>query len=1027
MKFSCPNKNTPEWKALVRLSDDSEMKAYKAFIKNNYNIPQIEKEIDDVIGKAVVEALKVTTKRIKILEGAYVKGKGSELKALKKIENELVEKLVNDEHEAGLLFFTNQIGDEIDKIKEELNAGKQSMAVRSSQIRTSLSYIDALLPMIDDINNYLALKDNRTEAEEEIYKVLTSKGSVLNALRNKVVESGRDVLTMLLEPLLGQRNDPKLLAEINKGLPPHKQLKEFDILSALKKGQDETGILDRWFRSMANNGDELLRLFNEVIMRKKTEARLESLKDRYKILDIRNEYFKATGSRDFDFIYERRKDGTLTGNFIDSRRWNEWTADRYKFQNDYLASKGVKSEVELSESEQRKFTEAKNKWLEDNSDYVEKSDYAEVDGMKSHTTKKKPIPSLVKYGNENFTKLNEHQTKALTEIKKLKLELDQLIHPKFRHKYRVPQVSKDFYERFKNLKNADDIKEWVGSAFFNKDYDLDKGTNVDDGTVAYVLDDNGREVEFIPMHFTRKLEDLNRNLSTDIISSMVVYSHMARDYNAMNSIVDSLEVAREVLRERKIVQHDNKGAVKKTISYVAGTKITNDLFSRDNGAFKRFEDFLSMIVYGKTRVNTGTFTVFGKEFDKEKALDALAKYTAINSLALNIYAGIANLGIGNVTTRIDASAGVYFGHGDLNKGTIDYYKDLPDHLSQIGKVHNTSKLALWSDRFDPLQDFESSVHETKANRSTWFARSISTSALFFINHAGEHYMQTRTSLALANSTKLKTKDGTEISLYDAYEVKDGRLVLKQGVTKLDGTEWTREDEITFMRRQDFINQRMHGIYNHNDMAAIQKYALGRLGMMFRKFMVPGFDRRFEATNYNYMLGDFTEGYYKTTANFMAVLMKDLVHFKFSIMKNWDQLNDMRKANVKKSMTEVAFLLSIMTFLTFVLGGDDDGETDWLRDMMDYQAKRLRTEMLFFLDPRESFRILQSPSAAIRPVNNAFDFVASIINPIAWNDRYQSGRYKDWLKWQKQGLMLLPLYRTIDKAFHPDEAVKFFNQ
>ena len=41
----------------------------------------------------------------------------------------------------------------------------------------------------------------------------------------------------------------------------------------------------------------------------------------------------------------------------------------------------------------------------------------------------------------------------------------------------------------------------------------------------------------------------------------------------------------------------------------------------------------------------------------------------------------------------------------------------------------------------------------------------------FINHAGEHWLQTRMSLALANRIKIKDENGNEINLYEAYEIK----------------------------------------------------------------------------------------------------------------------------------------------------------------------------------------------------------------------------------------------------------------
>ena len=1021
MKIVCPDKNNPEWKSLVELVGLD--KAYKAFVKNDYNIPKIEREVTDKLGLAVVDALKITSKKLKILNAKKEKSEraGKEADYLSKMQESLVDALVKETHKEGLLNFAQQIGNDIDLIKEDLENKKFDSRIKSSKIRSSLSYIDALIPMIDDITKYLVNKPDKDAQELEIFGILSSKRAVLQKLREDTVESGRDIFMELLQPLLGDRNNPKLLAEINKNLPADKKIKEFDLLTALKKGERGNNLMDRWLRSMANNPDEMLKLINEVVMRRKAEARLNAVADKYKLMQIRNDYLKA-GGKDFDWVYETRRDGTLTGNFISERRWTEFYEDLGKFKMKYLKDRGFSQVHELTPYERSKYEDAKKQWWDSNSELL-----TIENGNKSTTLR---APSLSKYGNSTFNKLGAPEKKAIEEIKKLKSTLDEQIHPKFRHIHRVPQVSKDFYERVKTAKNMGDIREIFVGEVQQRDYDVDQGNkyNVDDASVAHVLSDQGREVELLPMHFTRKLDNMDRNLSKDIISSMVVYSHMARDYNVMDEIIDTLEVGREILRERQLVDSDTRGRIKKTVSYVAGTKIEETLFKDNDLAFKRFEDFMTMVVYGKTRVERGNITIFGKELnmDKEKVIDLLGQYTAINALAINVYAGIANIGQGEAQLHIEAASGRYINMKNVLKADQKYVEGLPSFLAQHGNVHNTSKLSLWYDLMDPLQNYQSDKYQTDAMRKTWFARSMKSSSLFFINRMGEHYMQGRTSIALAESVKLKDNTGQELSLYDAYEVTKSGLQLKKGVTKLDGTAWTKDDLITFMRRQDFLNQRMHGIYNENDAAALQKYALGRLALMFRKFMVPGWDRRWEATNYNYMLGDFTEGYYYTTKNFLGNVIKDLYHMKFSLIKNWDNLTSVQKSNIFRTMTEMSFVLALSTLLTFFLGGDSPEEDTWIRNMTEYQARRIITELLFFLNPNETFTILKSPMAAITPVQNLIKFTGSIMNPFAWNDKYESGRYEDWYKWQKQGLTLLPFYKTIDRLQHPEEALKFWN-
>jgi hypothetical protein len=65
------------------------------------------------------------------------------------------------------------------------------------------------------------------------------------------------------------------------------------------------------------------------------------------------------------------------------------------------------------------------------------------------------------------------------------------------------------------------------------------------------------------------------------------------------------------------------------------------------------------------------------------------------------------------------------------------------------------------------------------------------------------------------------------------------------------------------------------------MNAFQTTAQGRLAMMFRKWIVPSFNRRFQGENYSFDLDDVEQGYYNSTYNFFKVLYKDLKNHQFN--------------------------------------------------------------------------------------------------------------------------------------------------
>lgn len=89
------------------------------------------------------------------------------------------------------------------------------------------------------------------------------------------------------------------------------------------------------------------------------------------------------------------------------------------------------------------------------------------------------------------------------------------------------------------------------------------------------------------------------------------------------------------------------------------------------------------------------------------------------------------------------------------------------------------------------------------------------------------------------------------------------MQLQAGVTKLDGTPFTEYDRIKFVQKVHRLNEKMHGIYNKDDMSAFQQHAIGRLVFTFRKYMVSSIMRRFQKSSYDFMLDETTEGYYVT--------------------------------------------------------------------------------------------------------------------------------------------------------------------
>jgi hypothetical protein len=201
--------------------------------------------------------------------------------------------------------------------------------------------------------------------------------------------------------------------------------------------------------------------------------------------------------------------------------------------------------------------------------------------------------------------------------------------------------------------------------------------------------------------------------------------------------------------------------------------------------------------------------------------------------------------------------------------------------------------------------------------------------------------------------------------------------------------------------------------------------------MFRKWIKPSLNRRFKSAAYNYDLESWTEGYYNTTGRFLLQLARDLRETQFNLAARWDELTNTEKANIRRAITEVGHFLAVMAVIGLIEWSDDE-ERPWLVRMIEYQARRLYTE-LGALIPGESMiseglKILKSPAAGINTIEDLLN-LTKLLNPWNYADEIQSGRYEGHSTAYKSFFEspIIPMNKTIYRAIHPETSIPFFKQ
>jgi hypothetical protein len=259
---------------------------------------------------------------------------------------------------------------------------------------------------------------------------------------------------------------------------------------------------------------------------------------------------------------------------------------------------------------------------------------------------------------------------------------------------------------------------------------------------------------------------------------------------------------------------------------------------------------------------------------------------------------------------------------------------------------------------------------------------------------------------------------------DAYE--------KYGTEEIyNKTDFTDKKRQNIMNTLHALNKRMHGIYNDFDKATAQRYSLGKLAFMYRKYLVPAYKRRFKNLGYDEELGGQTEGYYRT---FWNLYLKNLVTLKTDLIKNWADMSPFERAQVKRVIAEATLIIAlaalVMVLKAMVDDDDDDLKKNWAYNFVLYEAIRMRSETSQYVPIygiRDAYRTVKSPSAATVSIDRALKFVDQFFIQ-SWDPEkavYQR-RTGVWEKGDnKSWAYFLRFMGITGYTLSPEEAIKSF--
>lgn len=827
------------------------------------------------------------------------------------------------------------------------------------------------------------------------------------------------------------------------------KMMEVPIEHILEKADQDVTFMQKWFTSMADNPDALLQIFDQIYKRNMDIKRqnVKKVIDRIQVLGIK---YEKLGVREYSWLYEEDN-----RNYI-NKIYNRAAYNKAKKAKIAELNSKYGQFAQSGSPESKAWNQEWKAWLEENTITTE------ID------SKPTQIPNPAKYPS-TYSKLDSAAQHFYDEWMAIKEELDTLLGPKKTWVTNTIKIRRKGIERLKTSFSGEAITNMINSAKADFLRSFDDDITYAKESVRSIRDFDGREVMKLPLFFIGRARNADySDISHDAISTLMAYADMAYTYDALNEIVNPLEIGRELARQREI--KDTRGGLplKEIFKRRGGELQKNDIVV--NTEASEFMDLLNIFfeskIYGRYMEDNDTITK--AKIDTNKLASRLTKLGASVQLGFNALAHIANLLTGIGMTNIEAVAGEFFTAKKLAKADKEFMKCLPAYMKDIGKRVNKSKLALFMELFDVKQNFSSKIKDKSFLNKTWLGQIFGPRLQFLGQDAGDIYLYGRIAIAMALSYEMIITDSqgntkktnlweclTTVPIDTAVPEAGNKLVLQEGALKTDNTPFSQIDVSKFSGNIRYLTQHLFGIYNTEDQIAVRRKILGRFIMQYRDWIPTALRYRFGKRTTNlekqntihggeqlFQLSAEVEGYYRTFGRFMYDLGKELRHGSFAIHQVWDDLDDYDRKNVRRAVGEIV-QFGIVLLIVGAFGALKDRKDIWgdknvapltffqrLLRYASYIATREKTELGVLIPlhwmPLEAVKIAKSPAAA----TNVLSSIGNLFN-VFWIPNYfdeiEGGYYKGHST-AFRAFMESPLtlwFKTIRRVLNPETAESYY--
>lgn len=990
-------------KSFYENSSEHKIKKEIADLNKKYHIENKEihrtssriKSFEDAISEAAI----LLQRKIKILKQ---QGRDEESRPLEGNLDALTSALVNQKYCWGVMKFLEEANanvyqiDNLLKVMPTSGSELDKAMTYTHSLEAARSLIDQYLPIVEALANP-AISIDETISKEDITNIRETANTIAEYLRSKskVLESlTEDTMIKLMTETIGP--------ETAKGI---------SVANAIRMAATDSTKFD-YLYSMGRASNPIVASIGSII-RNAQLSRNEPMNEiSLRIRRATNKLYKS-GIRNTRFMYE--DEGHIASN-ID---WNKYEKEKSKaiknFKKMHLKGFDLKQAI--------------RKWIFENTEDFE------VDTL-NH--RKERIP------NSNYRKIEDFQRNWTDSQKEyyatmmqIKGEIGSMLPAYAQHQFLPPQIRRNFIDALSEAKSISDVIK----AFKNKISNFWKIREDDEayGSNGIIIDGEDKSIaegdyhnnilRQIPIFYVNPVEQ--GELLRDFSSGITALAGTAVNYVAMNDIVDTVQFM------TNFVLHQDPKDAKSRAEMLRNKNVTvfKDLWQRsiNTNTHNIVQGAVSQQLYGE-KIDPTENKVWSKIFRN------IMNYTSFKGLATNFKGMVANALMGEFQMMIEAGAGEFYNFKDYIWANAKLFGKggMGGDVMELLSNNMTHKSSLLREMFDPLQEnFESKKHHRY--HASMFRQMLSKDCSFIGYSAGEFFIHYINMYSILHHKKVKLNNKT-ISLFDAFEVTNeendnAELVLKQGVTDLNGNPITKDYIDRVKREVIYANETTHGAMNQEDKGILHQRWWGRGIMNFRQWMVEHYSRRFRAEHWDPILQENREGYWYTLRkalfnedfkddwkgghkkDALVMFIKDLYTFTLRSSAQWHNLTEQQKYNIKRVRAEMIVYLSLIG-LNFVLGEPDEYKKEWARRFWMYQTKRaiLDTEASM-PHPKaltNALTILNSPMASLNTCNTLLYLIYGLFNG-DMTDTIKTGDHKGEIKyWRNIKKYALPFFKDYEQ-------------